>query len=118
MFFQINKTEDLVRAKNRLHKVIQVTFPQLENLLSAPTGEQYWNLVMAFPCKEFVLSLSQSDLCEIIRQSTSKCISEKRVAYLADKLVELANKSYCLTKTTSCASGSEKLLAMYQKKSP
>ena len=24
----------------------------------------------------------------------------------------------CLTKTTSCASGSEKLLAMYQKKSP
>ncbi len=25
---------------------------------------------------------------------------------------------FCLTKTTSCASGSEKLLAMYQKKSP
>ena len=25
---------------------------------------------------------------------------------------------YCLTKTTSCASGSEKLLAMYQKSPP
>ena len=26
--------------------------------------------------------------------------------------------SFCLTKTTSCASGSEKLLAMYQKSLP
>ena len=99
-FYQ-NMTEDLVRTKNRLHKVLQVTFPELENLLSTPTGEQYWNLVMAFPCNEFVLSLSQSNLCEIIRQSTSKRISEKRVAYLADKLVELANKSYCAVKKTS-----------------
>ena len=73
-FYQ-NMNEDLVRAKNRLHKVLQVTFPQLENFLSTPTGEQYWNLVMAFPCKEFVLSISLSDLCEIIQQSTSKRIS-------------------------------------------
>ena len=28
-FYQ-NMTEDLVRTKNRLHKVLQVTFPQLE----------------------------------------------------------------------------------------
>ncbi len=53
-FYQ-NMTEDLVRAKNRMHKVLQVTFPQLENLLSTPTGEQYWNLVIAFPGKEFSL---------------------------------------------------------------
>ena len=99
-FYQ-NMTEDLVRTKNRLHKVLQVTFPELETLLSTPTGEQYWNLVMAFPCKEFVLSLSQSNLCEIIRQSTSKRISEKRVTYLVDKLIKLANQSYCAVKKTS-----------------
>ena len=99
-FYQ-NMTEDLVRTKNRLHKVLQVTFPELENLLSTPTGEQYWNLVVAFPCKEFVLSLSQSNLCEIIRQSTSKRISEKRVTYLVDKLIKLANQSYCAVKKTS-----------------
>ena len=99
-FYQ-NMTEDLVRAKNRLHKVLQVTFPEWENLLSTPTGEQYWNLVMAFPCKEFVLSLSQSDLCEIIRQSTSKRISEKRIAYLTDKLIKLAKQSFCAVKKTS-----------------
>lgn len=53
-FYQ-NLTEDIVRAKNRLHKVLQVTFPELETILSVPTGEQYWNLVIAFPCKDFVL---------------------------------------------------------------
>ena len=52
---------------------------------------------MAFPCKEFVLSLSQSNLCKIIHQSTSKRISEN----LTDKLVELANRSYCAVKKTS-----------------
>lgn len=53
---------------------------------------------MAFPCKEFVLSLSQSDLYEIIRQSTSKRISEKRIAYLTDKLIKLAKQSFCAVK--------------------
>lgn len=99
-FYQ-NMTEDLVRTKNRLHKVLQVTFPELETLLSTPTGEQYWNLVMAFPCNEFVLSLSQSNLCEIIRQSTSKRISEKRITYLTDKLIKLAKQSFCAVKNTS-----------------
>ena len=40
-FYQ-NLTEDTVRTKNRLHKVLQVTFPEIESILSAPTGEQYW----------------------------------------------------------------------------
>ena len=56
---------------------------------------------MAFPCKEFVLRLSQSDLCEIIRQSTSKRISEKRIAYLTDKLIKLAKQSFCAVKKNS-----------------
>ena len=99
-FYQ-NMIEDLVRTRNRLHKVLQVTFPELENLLSTPTGEQYWNLMMAFPCKKFVLSLSQSDLCEIIRQSTSKHISEKRITYLTDKLIKLSKQSFCAVKKTS-----------------
>lgn len=99
-FYQ-NLTEDIVRTKNRLHKVLQVTFPELESLLSTPTGEQYWNLVIAFPSKEFVLRLTQSDLFHSIRHSTTKRISEKRVAYLADKLTELAKQSYCAVKKTS-----------------
>ncbi|WP_315985283.1 IS110 family RNA-guided transposase [Streptococcus suis] len=99
-FYQ-NLTEDIVRAKNRLHKALQVTFPELENILSTPTGEQYWNLVIAFPCKDFVLELSKDKLSESIRQSTSKRISDKRVAYLAEKLIALANQSYCAVKKNS-----------------
>lgn len=99
-FYQ-NLTEDIVRAKNRLHKVLQVTFPELENILSTPSGEQYWNLVIAFPCKDFVLDLSKDELSESIRQSTSKRISDKRVAYLVEKLIALANQSYCAVKKNS-----------------
>lgn len=99
-FYQ-NLTEDMVRTKNRLHKTLQVTFPELEQLLSAPTGEQYWNLVSSFPSKDFVLDLSPSELAEAIRQSTSKRISEKRVTLLSDKLTELAKQSYCAVRKTS-----------------
>ncbi|HFR3622650.1 TPA: transposase, partial [Streptococcus suis] len=91
-FYQ-NLTEDIVRTKNRLHKVLQVTFPELETILSTPTGKQYWNLVITFPCKDLVLELSKDKLSESIRQSTSKRISDKRVAYLAEKLIALANQS-------------------------
>lgn len=99
-FYQ-NLTEDSVRAKNRLHKVLQVTFPELESILSTPTGEHYWNLVITFPSKEFVLSLTQSQLIDSIRQSTTKRISERHVEYLADKMTELAKQSYCAVKKTS-----------------
>lgn len=99
-FYQ-NLTEDIVRTKNRLHKVLQVTFPEMENILSTPTREQYWNLVMTFPYKDFVLELSKDEPLEGIRQSTSKRISNKRVAYLAQKLAALANQSYCAVKKNS-----------------
>ena len=99
-FYQ-NLTEDIVRTKNRLHKVLQVTFPEMENILSTPTREQYWNLVMTFPYKDFVLELSKDEPLEGIRQSTSKRISNKRVAYLAQKLAALANQSYCTVKKNS-----------------
>ena len=99
-FYQ-NLTEDMVRTKNRLHKVLQMTFPELEQLLSTPTGEQYWNLVIAFSIKDLVLELSEAELSEAIRQSTSKRISEKRVATLVDKLFELAKQSYPAVKKNS-----------------
>ena len=69
--------------------------------MSAPTGEQYCNLVMTFPCNSFVLELDDAALTAIIRQSTSKRISEKCVTYLVDKLIKLANQSYCAVKKTS-----------------
>ena len=99
-FYQ-NLTEDIVRTKNRLHKVLQVAFPEIEILLSTPAGEQYWNLVSIFPTKHWVLELSEVELKETIRQSTSKRISENRVDNLAEKLVGLAKQSYSAISKTS-----------------
>ena len=45
-------------------------------------------------------------------------ISKEDAAKIVDWLTERHLAFYCLTKTTSCASGSEKLLAMYQKSPP
>ncbi|MEY8443768.1 IS110 family transposase [Lactococcus ileimucosae] len=92
-FYQ-NLTEDIVRAKNRLHKVLQVTFPEIENILSSPNGEQYWNFIILFAHPLFILNLSREQLENKIRSSTSKRISEKRVGTLADKLTDLAELSY------------------------
>ncbi len=99
--FYHNLTEDIARAKHRLHKVLQVIFPELESILSTPTSEQYWNLVIAFPCKEMVLEMNNDELSKVFRKSTSKRISEKRVAHLVDKLTEIAKQSYCAVKKTS-----------------
>lgn len=92
-FYQ-NLTEDVVRAKNNLHKVLQATFPEIEKILSSPTGVQYWKLVLAFPSSSIVLKISRPELEIIIRQSTVKWISEKRVITLTEKLKELAKPSY------------------------
>lgn len=99
-FYQ-NLTDDIVRTKNRLHKVLQVSFPEIENLLSAPTGEQYWNILTLFPTKHWVLELSEVELREAVRQSTSKRISENRVEQLAERLKELAKQSYPAISKTS-----------------
>ena len=99
-FYQ-NVTEDIVRTKNRLHKVLQLTFPEIEGILSTPSGEQYWNLILEFPSKNEVLALSPEEIAEKIQNSTSKRISEQRIANLVDKLQELANQSYCAVKKNS-----------------
>ena len=69
--------------------------------MSAPTGKQYWSLVTAFPSKDFILDWSEADLTKVIRQSTAKRMSDKRVSYLVTKLLELAKQSYCAVKKAS-----------------
>ncbi|WP_423790061.1 IS110 family transposase [Limosilactobacillus ingluviei] len=43
-FYQ-NVNENVVRLKNRLHKILQLTFPELEQILSITDGEFYWQIV-------------------------------------------------------------------------
>ncbi|MEY8443233.1 transposase [Lactococcus ileimucosae] len=67
---------------------------RLEAFLSKPSGEQYWNLIIAFPISTLILKQSREELEHALRNSTSKRISDKRVAILTDKLLALAHQSY------------------------
>lgn len=41
-FYQ-EQISDFVEEKNRLHRILQLTFPDIEQLFSLPTGQAYWN---------------------------------------------------------------------------
>ncbi|MGV3011847.1 hypothetical protein [Streptococcus thoraltensis] len=77
-----------------MHKILQVAFPEIENLLSAPTGEQYGNIVTLFPTKHEAMEVSEVELREAVRQSMSKRISENRLGRLVEKMSEMAKQSY------------------------
>lgn len=84
--FNQTLTEDIVRNKDRLHKVLQVTFPELESAIVSTRGEQYWNFANLFPHTLFVLCLPREELEEVMRQSTAKRLSEKQFITLVNKL--------------------------------
>lgn len=57
-YSQVN--HDLVTNKNRLHRCLQLTFPEIEDFLSNTDGELYWNIVKLFPTSEKVLEYDLS----------------------------------------------------------
>ncbi|WEV36314.1 IS110 family transposase [Lactobacillus sp. ESL0677] len=85
---------DVVRTKDRLHSALQLTFPEIETLLSKTDSKLYWNLVKKFPISTIVFEYSIAELKEIVMHATDKCISDKRALKIAEKLSKLANESY------------------------
>lgn len=92
-------TKDTVSAKNRLHQSLQSTFPEIESLLYAASGNNYWRIVIQYPH------------CELVRESDSKQIARnlmhlkgvgfKRAQATADKLSKLARLAYPVVKADS-----------------
>jgi transposase len=85
-------THDLVSAKNRLHRVLQFTFPELETITSTTNGLNYWRYVQAFTQPQIVKDLGYEGVmqCLLNFHGTGK----KRADRLATKLLELANIAY------------------------
>jgi len=104
-FYQ-EQNEDIVKEKNRLHKTISITFPEMETLLSKTDGDLYWNLVQQFPSAQSVLKYDFSQLSGIILKSTYKTIGLAMSQRIASRLIDLANESFpmsniaCITKET------------------
>lgn len=85
-------TVDAVKDKNRLHKALQCTFPEVENLLNAPTGHLYWHLLRQFPISSTVTKLSSTQLSKTIEKLPH--VSHQRSIELANRLSQLASESY------------------------
>ena len=48
--FYDHLSSDIVMAKNRLHKVLQFTFSELEQLFNTAKGFNYWSIGQLLKC--------------------------------------------------------------------
>ncbi|WP_225366901.1 IS110 family transposase [Lactiplantibacillus pentosus] len=61
-------THDIVASKNRLHKYLQLTFPELETIFNNSRGVNYWYLVELFPHCQDVRNLDVSTIAKQIEE--------------------------------------------------
>lgn len=87
-------TSDSVQAKNRLHRVLQLTFPELERLNLSHTEPLYYHLVKLFPQPQTVCDASLDEVTRQIMQATLKHIGRPRARRLAKQLIQWAARSY------------------------
>lgn len=81
-------THDLITNKNRLHKTVQLTFPEIEQIMSNPRGKNYWSIVLRFPHPDIVLETKEADIIDFLRGLSG--IGKKRANDLTQKLIRLA----------------------------
>lgn len=94
------KNEDIVREKDRLHKILSITFPEMEKLLSSTDGDLYWNLVQEFPVPKEVLKYDLKSLSKIVLQSTPKNMGILHSQRIARRLIDLAKESFTVNNLT------------------
>lgn len=78
--------------KNQLHRNLQSTFPQLESLLSVPSGRVYWTIASLFPHAQYVLNRNETQVFQSLLAISS--IGRQRAQYLTTRLYALARQAY------------------------
>ncbi|AXI15113.1 transposase [Lactobacillus delbrueckii subsp. bulgaricus] len=81
-------SHDLITNKNRLHKAIQLTFPEIEHLMANPRGKNYWSIVLRFPHPGIVLETKEADIIDFLKSLSG--IGEKRANDIMQSLIRLA----------------------------
>ena len=92
-------SHDLITNKNRLHKAIQLTFPEIEHLMANPRGKNYWSIVLKFPHPNIVLETKEADIIDFLKSLSG--IGEKRANDLAQRLIRLAKLACPAVKKSS-----------------
>jgi transposase len=93
--------DDIVRNKNRMHKALQSTFPEIENVTSDTDGKLYWHLVQRFPHATLVNELDDATLVEVIKTASGRNENHARLVAIARKLRNAAEHSYPAVDATS-----------------
>ena len=81
-------SHDLISNKNRLHKAVQLTFPEIEHLLANPRGKNYWSIVLRFPHPDIVLETKEADIIDFLKGLSG--IGKKRANDIMQSLIRLA----------------------------
>ncbi|ADQ61901.1 Transposase [Lactobacillus delbrueckii subsp. bulgaricus ND02] len=92
-------SHDLITNKNRLHKAVQLTFPEIEHLMANPRGKNYWSIVLKFPHPNIVLETKEADIIDFLKSLSG--IGEKRANDLAQRLIRLAKLACPAVKKSS-----------------
>lgn len=79
---------------NHLHTAFEQVFPELKQLFVNRTSKLALNIVELFPHPALVTPYSRVKLKNILMASTDKRISKMKAYKYADRLIDLAQKSY------------------------
>lgn len=79
---------------NHLHTALEQVFPELKQLFVNRTSKLALNIVELFPHPALVTPYSRVKLKNILMASTDKRISKMKAYKYADRLIDLAQKSY------------------------
>lgn len=83
-------TQDLAKLKNRLHRSVQLTFSEIENLYVGE-NDMYYKILTLIPHSHIVSGLEWEDVAKIIEPVFSR--KGRIVENRAKKIVMLANKN-------------------------
>ncbi|MFC5592128.1 IS110 family transposase [Sporosarcina soli] len=84
---------ELSVVRSRMHKVIQITFPELEKIFTSKS-ELFLNVAQLFPHPDIVLNYSKTIIKNRILANTNKRMSSEKAEEKAVKLLEAAERSY------------------------
>ena len=93
-------SHDLITNRNRLHKAIQLTFPEIEHLMANPRGKNYWSIALRFPHPDIVLETKEADIIDFLKGLSG--IGKKRANDITQSLIRLA-KVACPAVKKNCA---------------
>lgn len=85
--------DELTVIRNRLHKVMQETFPELETIFTRKS-DLFLNIAQLFPHPDFLIGHSKTVIRNKIIANTNKNISKNRAEKKAQELLLAAEQSY------------------------